>query len=138
MTMKMDDMSEFKTYRLARFDLSASRILTDYQMALGNLELSTQKLIEGMLIQMRTWFLANEHKVDPVDVYTWETWWDHFKADHFPMWAQNRWPPKKKKQVIIRPQHVWVCPHSDLKWPDVKHLEFLAQVDYGCRYYEAP
>lgn len=136
--MDMENMTEFKTYRFEKFALSARKILSKYDMAVNNLEFATEAHMTGMLIELRTWLLAGEHKADPVDIYTWATWWDHLKAEHFPMWAQNRWPPKKKKSVVVRPYSVWVCPHSDVKWPDSKHLSFLAQVDYGARYQEGP
>jgi len=50
------------------------------------------------------------------------TWWDHFKQRWFPQWAVSLYPIKLTK---LQCTHYAVCPHSNSKWPDAKHMRFL-------------
>lgn len=118
--------------RTAIFQIAANKVLSERELVyLTNAELTerlsfeTQQLILGF----RAWILKGEH---PEERYSRtieypQDWWEHFKARWFPSWLKKRFPVRYHKDVIEthRSGPIYVCPHSNYKFPDKRHFEWL-------------
>ncbi len=55
------------------------------------------------------------------------SWWDHLKAEKFPLWLRKRYPPKTreiKTEVFVQRTHV--CPHvPPFNLKNCKHIAYL-------------
>ena len=76
----------------------------------------------------RTFVLGREVREEVKEsVIVYDTWWDCFKANHFPRFLRKIFPPRfKYKPVTVH--HYHLCPHTGLDFKDhyaVEHLNFL-------------
>ena len=140
---------ESTRYNFRKFPICTQRVVDDSLLkALGveldqvpqlrdTLRLSgrADRLLGAMVLQLTGWILRDSHehelvsKEAEVGVDAPATWWDMLVEDHFPEWWKARWPVRHKRitrTVWARyEQQVRVCPHSDIAWPDERHLDFL-------------
>jgi hypothetical protein len=67
-------------------------------------------------------------------VVTPETWWQHFKATHFPQWAARRWPVKYRTHVIELEVDRWLTfPEADLRYDPELAGRPVKVVDFAWR-----
>lgn len=60
-----------------------------------------------------------------------ETWWDHFKLEHFPRWMQRRFPIQYRRVVTEESREtVKVCPHLGVPVGNGKHVRYLRESPY--------
>lgn len=90
-------------FALHRIALDKVWVASNYEVPL--LEPSVQLIedlytgaVKRLIIQVKGYVLGETAQVE--SVVTYPSWWDHFKADHFPRWAQDRWPPRRVTHVF--------------------------------------
>lgn len=60
-------------------------------------------------------------------VAVYKSWWEQFKANHFPPFIKRRYPIKVKYEPVIT-NHYHLCPHTGLGFHghnDFEHISFL-------------
>lgn len=79
----------------------------------------------------RTFILGREIRKETVrEVIIYRSWWDHFKAIHFPKWLKEYFPVRSKHEPV-EIQHYHLCPHTgvvlrrDQKELELIHINFL-------------
>lgn len=124
---------EIKKYVCERFEINARKHLSQNLLqVLSNSEIRAEinYLTEDLVLGLKTWILAGEHpKTESWHHFKWpKTWWDALKARWFPLWLQKISPVEWHEEDILSHSSgpIYVCPHSDYKWPDKKHFEFMS------------
>lgn len=113
---------------LFRHHVEATGILDDMPGLKNSLELETRRcedFVRGLMVRLRGFILADKPILEPIRVKEPESWWQHFKMEHFPVSFLRRWPVKYKITEIIRPYTIHVCPHANVAWPKNEHFKFL-------------
>lgn len=116
-------------YVFFRHEMGVAQVFADMPFVAGNLEVDTEKALNGMLVKLRTFLLADRPLEKPVIVREPASWWEMFKRDWFPKAALRRWPVKWVETKWLIPYNVHVCPHANIKWPGNEHLEFMSGGD---------
>ena len=126
-----DDLVSVKNHVTIPFELARRKILAGYPMAANNMELRLERTIEGMLVELRTWFLGSYK--DPItrDILIPKNWFEHFKKDLFPRWALVRWPVRYNIETVKIQGPIHICPHLNDKLRREEHLSFVSyESDY--------
>lgn len=126
---------EVTAVRCKMLDLHVRKYLTDIspQAAMtANLAEIYDYIIGGMCLELRAWILKSEHAQTPnfktVTFTCPKGRIDHLKMAIFPKWLIKIFPPKlieKSETVRWMEGPTYVCPHSNVAWPDRRHLEFM-------------
>jgi hypothetical protein len=132
----MDPNNKFdldvKQYSFKLFGVGTQKLISENNLrASPNLEVLTERTIEGLLIQLNDKLLSTDW-YEHVGVHEVPlTWWDHFKLEVVPQWLKLKFPKffKVHYKILFEDRlYVKVCPHSDLKFKDhsVVHMEWLS------------
>lgn len=107
----------------AKFYIGAQAVLADKRMLIENahIEVYADACSDRFIAELRTWAIKGV-KGHRAFLYFPANCWEHFKQDYFPEWMLARFPVKQNAAPYIS---YFVCPHSDVKWPDQKHFSFL-------------
>ena len=109
--MKMKDIgklpvdSEFKLKELQKFILERTKYVIQKKFSesfLSDIKYSTSidNEIKGIILRLEKDILSDK-VVTEVKTFNYpDTWWDHFKLDHFPLWLYEKYPAKFKVKKI--------------------------------------
>ena len=87
--------------------------------------LASFDMVSRIAADIQAWALAEVHEAKKATEWRYRSWWDHFKATHFPAWLLKRYPAEKDTWTVFEPITVRVCPHISLPENDRSHLKFL-------------
>jgi hypothetical protein len=122
---KFDDkLTEVTIFRMP---VGVRKILDDVPFVKGSLEVETERALEGLILKLRAYVLADKPIALPLMVREPASWWQHFKRDQFPVAWLRRWPVEYVDTQLHLPYQVFVCPHATIAWPgeNCEHIKFL-------------
>ena len=108
---------DLESIELTKLPISVTEILDDYILVKHGLQVETFRddMLKDMVIRIKTCVLAeeidNHSKVITIKLSfpVYQSWWQHFKGEVFPVWLRNRFPPqfnyvtkKGSKKVTFR------------------------------------
>jgi hypothetical protein len=120
------------------FVLSASRLgvqtrIPDSAVFVNNhltMQSEYDRAMKATIYTLNTYLLRAEHRQMHTEWFGFPaTWWDHFKKSHLPVWWVKRFPVKYAQYPFEYEKHSYLCPHANLKWPDIQHIEFMTRQD---------
>ena len=103
---------------LEKVDLEYAHLVSDYPSLRPELvQIATRPdLFHSLMLAFRAWVVKGAEGGVKGHFEVPATWWDHFKRDVV------GWTYKTAKLEYVSS---YVCPHTNMKWPDRAHLEFL-------------
>jgi len=129
--LENDKIISFRKAVMDRFQLASKKCLShDALMAATNaqIEFYADRIAGGLVTELRTWILAGQHRAQERDVYEPLNWFEHLKRDYAPQWVLQRFPVKfRLVEKIMTHGPTYVCPHSNQKWANSSHIEFMMQ-----------
>lgn len=121
------DMTTVREYVCQKFEIYSQQILGYTTLRdSANIEFFMDDLAKRLCISIRAYILAGKHEREPISIEEPSSWLQHLKRDFAPAWLTKRWPVRTSVRTVIPNINVYVCPHSNVKFPDISHLKFMA------------
>lgn len=121
------DAKAIHSLTVQRLAVSAEVHLSDLAGVRDSIEAAVAREIDGLIIGIRAFVLAESHDRKIAEVKHWASWWDHFKNDKFPNWLLERFPAETVTETVFQPLVIRTCPHVAVKRPNIDHFRFVTE-----------
>lgn len=120
------DAMSIKFTRLLKERIGVSMAIPLHVVERARFDVEIDHITESMLVHLNTWLLRGEDTQKATGAYqTPASWWDHFKVTYFSHAMLRVFPAKYATHTYTYTEHIHVCPHADVAWPDRRHIDFM-------------
>jgi len=121
---RKDDAINMEKLTYGLQQVAVKKFVSDYYIVNATLESWSDPIIQGLQLELKSYFLRSPHPAQKITIHAPADWWQHFKERWFPNWLEQKFPVRYGIPTPYEFGPVYICPHADIKFRDHQEVHF--------------